>query len=594
MAASSFVPMHHTAGGVAAMLCFLLVAQQQVAGFQLPPAIMAPRVLPRPAGSCMSFGRVSVNNRMWMTSSLQTAAGEALRSDDSKNETFVAFNNNNSSMNSLDIDKVWDTLQDKIGAVSHDRIYNTELASGDVPRLFSHLHYRDNNDSTTKRIAIHAAGSTLGAAALIAGTTIGAGVLALPSATVSSGFIPSSLGLCFAWGYMTVSGLLLAELSINRIAATGRPGLGILDLYQAYLGGSDGGLSKLLPLLANVAYFFLHYAMMVAYISQGGQNLMIHMFDGGALNNVLVSQSLFAAVAAVVLFIGSNYPVWTRNVNNALVAGVVASFLGLVCIGAPTVNVAELINPIHQHPENVISGFPIMVLSLVFQNVVPTIVTQLECDRRKITQAIVGGTFLPLIMFLVWNGVILGNTYNNDNINSEIIMSSNPIAMLQSAASSSGNMELLSNLVGIFSELAIVTSLIGFVYGLTSAWTDVLKLPTSGEQYEQKWKSILFGAVFLPPLAIVLASNGNPDIFIQALDYGGAFGVSTLFLLLPPFMVWKSRYTDTERPNLATLPLMPGGKLALGSLWKASGTLIIEQGLDKLGVLSWFHDNFLK
>jgi tyrosine-specific transport protein len=266
------------------------------------------------------------------------------------------------------------------------------------------------------------------------------------------------------------------------------------------------------------------------------------------------------------------------------------SFLGLVCVGAPTVNVAELINPIHQHPENVISGFPIMVLSLVYQNIVPTIVTQLECDRRKITQAIVGGTLLPLIMFLLWNGVILGNMYNSNDINEMI----NPISMLQSAAANSGNMGLLSNLVGIFSELAIVTSLIGFVYGLISAWTDVLKLPTSGMQYEQQWKPILFGAVFIPPLAIVAASNGNPDIFIQALDYGGAFGVSTLFLLLPPFMVWKSRYTDTEKSNLATLPLMPGGKLALGSLWKASGTLIIEQGLDKLGVLSWFHDNFLK
>jgi tyrosine-specific transport protein len=43
-----------------------------------------------------------------------------------------------------------------------------------------------------------------------------------------------------------------------------------------------------------------------------------------------------------------------------------------------------------------------------------------------------------------------------------------PIAVLQAAAASSSNsnLEILSNLVQIFSELAIVTSLIGFVYGL--------------------------------------------------------------------------------------------------------------------------------
>jgi len=161
-------------------------------------------------------------------------------------------------------------------------------------------------------------------------------------------------------------------------------------------------------------------------------------------------------------------------------------------------------------------------------------------------------------------------------------------------------LEILSNLVQIFSELAIVTSLIGFVYGLIGAWTDVLKLPSStggatatNNDYNTLWKPLLYGAVFIPPLAVVVASKGNPDIFIQALDYGGAFGVSTLFLLLPPFMVWNSRYSDTERRKLATLPLMPGGKLALGSLWKASATLIVEQGLDKLGVLRWFHDTFL-
>jgi tyrosine-specific transport protein len=107
-----------------------------------------------------------------------------------------------------------------------------------------------------------------------------------------------------------------------------------------------------------------------------------------------------------------------------------------------------------------------MVLSLVYQNVVPTFVTQLECDRQKITYAIVGGTLVPLLMFLLWNGVIMGNMYNTDLPGSTTTI--DPIAMLQAAAASSSNsnLEILSNLVQIFSELAIVTSLIGFVYGL--------------------------------------------------------------------------------------------------------------------------------
>ena len=61
----------------------------------------------------------------------------------------------------------------------------------------------------------------------------------------------------------------------------------------------------------------------------------------------------------------------------------------------------------------VVNAFPILFLSLVYHNVVPTLVTQLEGDRRKITQAIIGGTTVPLLMFLSWNAIIIGNTMDS-------------------------------------------------------------------------------------------------------------------------------------------------------------------------------------
>jgi tyrosine-specific transport protein len=38
---------------------------------------------------------------------------------------------------------------------------------------------------------------------------------------------------------------------------------------------------------------------------------------------------------------------------------------------------------------------------------------------------------------------------------------------------------------------------------------------------------------------------------------------------------------------------VPFGKLALGSMWKAAGTLIIEQGAEKLGFFEFVQENFL-
>jgi tyrosine-specific transport protein len=149
-------------------------------------------------------------------------------------------------------------------------------------------------------------------------------------------------------------------------------------------------------------------------------------------------------------------------------------------------------------------------------------------------------------MFLAWNAVVLGNVGLDAGASGAV----DPVALLQASASSGGSGAILGSLVTAFSSLALVTSLIGFVYGLIDGWTDVFGLPTEGPAYE-KWKAPLFGLVFLPPLALSLT---DPDIFFKALDYGGAFGVSTLFLVLPPIMVWKQRYGDNEQ-NLLTKPM---------------------------------------
>ena len=215
----------------------------------------------------------------------------------------------------------------------------------------------------------------------MAGTTVGAGVLALPAATVSVGFIPSTAALIVADVLMTTAGLLIAELTLNQIGRTGRPGLGLLELYQNNLGAAWGAVGC-------AAYFFLHYAMMVAYIAQGGANLQA--FLGSDLLPGGTSQLAFATFVGASLLVAK--PSWIENVNNAMVLAVGASFLGIVGIGAQSADWSALTDAANQHPEGIISCFPILFLSLVYQNVVPTVVNNLEGDRTKITQSIVMGT----------------------------------------------------------------------------------------------------------------------------------------------------------------------------------------------------------
>ena len=55
-------------------------------------------------------------------------------------------------------------------------------------------------------------------------------------------------------------------------------------------------------------------------------------------------------------------------------------------------------------------------------------------------------------------------------------------------------------------------------------------------------------------------------------------------------MVYKLRYGDDQKP-LTTMPMVFGGKITLGSLWKAAATLILEQGAVKLRDVEWFHEH---
>jgi tyrosine-specific transport protein len=461
------------------------------------------------------------------------------------------------------------SFAEKMGKVDEARIAFPAYDSGEVPRMFSSLEY---NKSEQGLKAEHASGSVFGAASLVGGTMVGAGILALPQATAPVGFLPSAAAMGVGWLYMTMSGLLISELCINRIGQSGKPGQGMLDLYETTLGGA---WSK----VGSFAYFFLHYALMVAYIAQGGANV------GEALDSLGlpiggfpgIGQVLFASACCFGLFAAS--PAMVAKANNLFVLVLGTAFLGIVAIGATTADFSSLVAISNQHPENVAGAFPIIFLSLVYQNIVPTVVNQLEGDRSKITQSILLGTSIPALMFLAWNAVVLGNVQETDIANID------PLALLQSAQ---GGNPLLGNLVKTCSSLAILTSLIGFVYGLLDALTDVLDISSEGPSYEE-WKAPLFGLVFVPPLVLALS---DPEIFFKALDYGGAFGVSTLFLALPPLMVWGQRYGDSSQP-LTTKPMVPLGKLALGSMWKAAGTLILEQTAEKLGLLDRIKETFL-
>jgi tyrosine-specific transport protein len=449
---------------------------------------------------------------------------------------------------------------------------------------------------------------------------------------------------------MTISALLTSELLINRSGETGRVrNVGLLELYTSYLGEFGGKA-------AGIGFLLVSYIVMGVYLSEGGDMLMrmLEMTaasssasasdtvattssapmisdyisnNNNLLNNEMISRTIFATVVGSFLAISAKLNNVQRAMTHFFVPITLLAFLSAIAIGLPTIDFKCLFAPQNQHPEVVLNAFPLLFMSWTYHGVVPRVVYDLEGDKNKITKAIILGSTTALVMYGLWTAMVLGNAMGDGSIDEHVVetlsnAASSVVGSLQtssgvvlgdfigmedgsstsalSAATSLSHYQfsqpLLQPAVEIVTEMAVVTSLIGVVLGFVNEFNDAVgTLPSKsyGPKEDNKWKLALL--TLLPPAMLSIGLgyySGSFDVNnYEILDYTGIFGSSILFLILPAQLAWKNRYGDDDRP-LTVRPMVPLGKIPLGSLYKAAGTLIIEQGLEKLGVFDFFHEQW--
>ena len=279
----------------------------------------------------------------------------------------------------------------------------------------------------------------------------------------------------------------------------------------------------------------------------------------------------------------------------------VVAFGALLAIGAPGVEPARLLARADWSAAP--ATVPIAILSLVFHNAALRRGRRLRGDAAAIRAAVLGGSAVPLVMFLLWNAVILGNV--DDATARDAVAAAaarrrrvRPLEALRAgAAGNAGESGALGVAVAAFSELAVITSFVGFVVGLRDFYTDLLdgdaeldgggldeggldggaldaELAVAGDARGgaatltgAAREVALFAIILGPPLGVV--ALGGSSIFFKALDVAGTFGISTLFGILPAAMAWQQRYGEggaAPAPGarvLATPPSVPGGRVAL-------------------------------
>ncbi|WP_042391406.1 tyrosine transporter TyrP [Pseudescherichia vulneris] len=373
---------------------------------------------------------------------------------------------------------------------------------------------------------------TFGSMFIVAGTTIGAGMLAMPLAAAGVGFGVTLALLFCLWGLMCYTALLLLEVYQHVPADTG---LGTLARrYLGRYGQWATGFSML----------FLMYALTAAYMSGAGELLASSLSEWLGLSvSPATGVLLFTLVAGGVVCIGTSL---VDLFNRFLFSAKLIFLIVMLALLMPHVHKVNLLTlPLEKGLA--LSAIPVIFTSFGFHGSVPSIVSYMNGNVQKLRWVFITGSAIPLVAYIFWQLATLGS-----------IDSTTFFGLMANSAGLNGLLQALRDVVAsphvelavhLFADLALATSFLGVTLGLFDYLADLFNRRNTAMGRLQT------GAItFLPPLAFALF---YPRGFVMALGYAGV-ALAVLALLLPSLLAWQSR-KHTPRADYR----VRGGKPAL-------------------------------
>jgi tyrosine-specific transport protein len=354
---------------------------------------------------------------------------------------------------------------------------------------------------------------TLGSIFIVAGTTIGAGMLAMPLAAAGVGFSVTLMLLVCLWALMCYTALLLLEVYQHVPADTG---LG--SLAARYLGRYGQWIT-------GFSMMFLMYALTAAYISGAGELIASSVNDWfGSSITPATGAICFALIGGGVVCVGTSL---VDLFNRFLFSAKILFLIVMLVLLAPHVHKVNLLTlPLEKGLA--LSAIPVIFTSFGFHGSVPSIVSYMNGDIRKLRRVFMIGSAIPLIAYIFWQLVTLGSIDSSTFVGLMAEHSGlNGFLLALRDVVTSSHVELA---VHLFADLALATSFLGVALGLFDYLADLFQRRNTAAGRLQT------GAItFLPPLAFALF---YPRGFVMALGYAGV-ALSVLALLLPS--CWRGK-----------------------------------------------------
>ena len=360
---------------------------------------------------------------------------------------------------------------------------------------------------------------TVGSTLLVAGTMIGAGMLAMPLTSAGIGFGFTLVLLLGLWTLLTFTALLFVELY-----QTAESDAGIGTLAEQYFGKAG-------RIIATAVLIIFLYALIAAYISGGGsllKDLLPESFGDK------VSILLFTVIFGSFIVIGTHS---VDKINRVLFFVMLAAFAVVLSLMLPEIKFDNLMaTPIDN--ALIISASPVFFTAFGFHGSIPSLNKYLGGNVKALRISILAGSAITLCAYILWQMSTHGLLTQNEFL--QILKEDATLNGLVKATLAITGSNMIAGAVKLFSTLALVTSFLGVGLGLLECIDDLLK-----RSFNISAGRISLGLMtFIPPLVFALI---YPEGFILALGYAGQM-FAFYAVVLPVSLVWKARRTYTNLP----------------------------------------------
>ena len=265
----------------------------------------------------------------------------------------------------------------------------------------------------------------LGGILLVVGTTIGAGMLALPVATAQLGFWWSIVLLLVGWAIMTASTFVFLEVILW------------MPKHANIISMAGATLGKMGQAVAWVVYLVLLYSILSAYVAGGGDLFHFLLTKSGIPVSLPIASIIFTSLFGVIVYFGIRA---VDYVNRGLMFGKMGTYALLVLLILPFISAGNLSQGEFSHLASP-TGITVTTLAFSFLMIVPSLRTYFGDDVKALKKAIFIGTLIPLVCYIFWDMVIMG-----------IIPLNGTMGLIAIGQSSSSNSELLISLTSILQK----------------------------------------------------------------------------------------------------------------------------------------------